>query len=45
VYAGHNLKTLQASPWDFHPNAEGHRLIAERFYRDLTEDPELAVPK
>ncbi|HXY19262.1 MAG TPA: SGNH/GDSL hydrolase family protein [Gemmatimonadales bacterium] len=45
VYAGHDLKTLQASPWDFHPNAEGHRLIAERFYRDLTEDPELAVPK
>jgi D-alanyl-lipoteichoic acid acyltransferase DltB (MBOAT superfamily) len=45
VYAGHDFKSLQASPWDFHPNAEGHRLIAERFYRDLTEDPELAVPK
>jgi len=44
VYAGHDLKTLQASAWDFHPNAEGHRLIADRFYRDLTGDQELAVP-
>jgi hypothetical protein len=45
VYAGHDFKALQASPWDFHPNAEGHRLIAQRFYRELTENSELAVPK
>jgi hypothetical protein len=26
---------LRVAPWDDHPNAEGHRLIAERLYRQL----------
>jgi lysophospholipase L1-like esterase len=26
---------LRVAPWDDHPNAAGHRLIAERLYREL----------
>lgn len=26
---------LRVAPWDDHPNAEGHRLIADRLYADL----------
>jgi len=44
VYDGHDLRTLQATPWDFHPNAAGHRLIADRFLRDLTADSGLLRP-
>ena len=43
VYYGHDPATLQASPWDFHPNAVGHGLIAERFYRVLTSDTTVGV--
>ena len=27
--------SLRVAPWDDHPNAEGHRLIADRFYGEL----------
>lgn len=36
VYATADRAALRVAPWDDHPNAEGHRLIAERFYDDLT---------
>jgi hypothetical protein len=42
VYDGHDQRSLQVSPWDFHPNREGHRVIAERFYEELTRNPALA---
>ncbi len=50
VYDGVDPRTLQASQWDFHPNAAGHQLIAQRFHRELTSDPVLrsglsAAPK
>jgi D-alanyl-lipoteichoic acid acyltransferase DltB (MBOAT superfamily) len=38
VYDGVDVKTLQASQWDFHPNAAGHELIAQRLYRELASD-------
>ena len=38
VYDGVDLRSLQASEWDFHPNAAGHQRIADRFYRELTTD-------
>ncbi|MGH7677856.1 MAG: hypothetical protein ACRENU_05270, partial [Gemmatimonadaceae bacterium] len=43
VYDGHDPSTLQASPWDFHPNATGHNLIAERFYQVLNSDGAFSV--
>lgn len=42
VYLGHDERALQVAPWDFHPNAEGHRVIAERFQRDLAARAALA---
>jgi hypothetical protein len=33
---------LRLAPWDDHPNARAHRLIADRFYSVLSEDGALA---
>ena len=34
------LESIAVAPWDFHPNAEGHRLLAEELYRALQEMPD-----
>ena len=39
VYEGHDQRSLTVSDRDFHPNKEGHRIIAERLYKELTEMP------
>jgi len=35
VYAGQDTKSLELAPWDDHPNAIGHRLVAERLVQEL----------
>ncbi|HEX8517254.1 MAG TPA: hypothetical protein VF868_13740, partial [Bacteroidia bacterium] len=35
VYGNRERKSIQVSEWNTHPNAEGHRLIAEKFYNEL----------
>ena len=45
VYDGVEPSALQASPWDFHPNASGHARIAERFYRELARDTVFGAPR
>lgn len=35
VYKNHNLDSLKLSPWDNHPNIEGHKLIADQLYELL----------
>jgi hypothetical protein len=37
VYKGRDRLSLAMSTFDFHPNAEGHRLIAEGLYKSLRE--------
>ena len=37
VYAGHNPESLILNEADNHPNADGHRIIADRLYRELAE--------
>jgi hypothetical protein len=37
VYDGHELSAVQLTDWDRHPNALGHRLLAERLYQRMTE--------
>jgi hypothetical protein len=37
LYAGRDLATIRVAPWDNHPNATGHRLIADDLYRQLRE--------
>jgi D-alanyl-lipoteichoic acid acyltransferase DltB (MBOAT superfamily) len=41
VYAGYDEHELTVAEWDRHPNARGHRIIADRFYRWLTSKPDL----
>lgn len=40
VYRGHDIATLRLAAWDDHPNALGHRLVAERLYRELAAAPD-----
>jgi D-alanyl-lipoteichoic acid acyltransferase DltB (MBOAT superfamily)/acyl carrier protein len=35
VYAGHDVAELRLAPWDLHPNALTHRLIADRLVHRL----------
>ena len=36
VYADYEVDDLRVAPWDNHPNAKGHRIIADRLYQELT---------
>jgi D-alanyl-lipoteichoic acid acyltransferase DltB (MBOAT superfamily) len=38
VYGEADPRSLWIAPWDAHPNAEGHRMIAERLHRHIQED-------
>ena len=35
VYDNQNREALRVAEWDWHPNAQGHRLLAERLYTAL----------
>lgn len=35
LYDGQDLSTLRVAPWDNHPNAAGHRLLADALYNEL----------
>jgi D-alanyl-lipoteichoic acid acyltransferase DltB (MBOAT superfamily) len=37
----HDAPDLQIAPWDSHPNAKGHRLIAAEFLQQLRGKPQL----
>lgn len=41
AYDGYSQEALQIRPWDNHPNALAHSLIADRLYRELLKKPEL----
>jgi hypothetical protein len=36
-----NVETLKLAPWDLHPNARGHRLIADAIIQQLKSNTEL----
>jgi hypothetical protein len=38
VYDAHDLEAIRIAPWDLHPNAKGHRLIADRLYEALLQN-------
>jgi D-alanyl-lipoteichoic acid acyltransferase DltB (MBOAT superfamily) len=40
VYKDRDIATLRLAEWDDHPNALGHRLVAERLYRELAAAPD-----
>jgi len=43
VWEGFDPEVLRTSEWDWHANAKGHQLIADRLYRALLEHSE-AIP-
>jgi hypothetical protein len=45
VYQGHDRKSLYVAEWDYHPNALGHRLIADRLYHVLRDQLPLGLPR
>ena len=38
VFQGHDRSTLRIASWDEHPNALGHRLIADRLLQELRKN-------
>jgi hypothetical protein len=43
VFVGHDLSRLKVSEVDYHPNAVGHRVLADRLY-DVLRDPVFLTP-
>jgi hypothetical protein len=41
VFTGRDARELTVAPWDYHPNAKAHALIADRLFAELTARPEL----
>jgi lysophospholipase L1-like esterase len=41
LYENKDVASLRISDWDLHPNAAGHRLIADRLYKELKSNPAL----
>ena len=44
VYEGRDLSTLTVDVADFHPNAEGHRVIARRLHTAIVGTPAIFAP-
>ena len=44
MWRGQDVASLQVAPWDRHPNAAGHRLIADRVYELLSAPGVLERP-
>ena len=45
AYDGHDPKSLEVAPWDNHPNALAHRLIADKLFDVLKDDKLFEVLK
>jgi D-alanyl-lipoteichoic acid acyltransferase DltB (MBOAT superfamily) len=44
VYGDWDSAAIRVAPWDFHPNALGHRLIADNLFDHLVDYPGLLRP-
>lgn len=38
IYEGEDLSSLLIAPWDSHPNASGHAMIADAVYREMLKN-------
>jgi D-alanyl-lipoteichoic acid acyltransferase DltB (MBOAT superfamily) len=41
IFEGYDEKTLHRNDWDFHPNTQGHAIIAARLYETLKKNPDV----
>jgi hypothetical protein len=41
AYDGHTADELKVAPWDNHPSAVAHRLLADRIYEEMRARPDL----
>jgi hypothetical protein len=41
VFKGRDSRELTVAPWDYHPNAKAHAMIADRLFAELTAQPGL----
>ncbi|MEM7205020.1 MAG: hypothetical protein AAF628_32500 [Planctomycetota bacterium] len=41
VYDGHHIFDIRLADWDYHPNVDGHRIIADRLLAELRSRPAL----
>lgn len=41
AYDGWDRSPLNLAPWDNHPNAKAHELLAQQLFNKLKEHPEL----
>ena len=41
IFNGYDERTLHRNDWDFHPNTKGHKIIADRLYETLRQNPAL----
>lgn len=44
VFAGGDARQLTVAPWDYHPNAKAHAMIADRLFQAISSQPELLTP-
>jgi len=45
VYEGKDEIDLWVAEWDQHPNAKGHRIIADRLTRELLQRPAILTKR
>jgi hypothetical protein len=41
VFDGEDLESIRLAEWDDHPNAKGHRLVADRLYQAIVQRPDI----
>jgi lysophospholipase L1-like esterase len=41
IYDDQDIFDIRIADWDYHPNAKGHEVIAERLFEELAKRPEL----
>lgn len=44
VFEGGDSRVLTVAPWDYHPNAKAHAMIADRLFDAITSQPDLLTP-
>ena len=42
VFQGEEIERIAFKPWDLHPNARGHEILAGALYEALQENPRLS---